>query len=917
MAVTWKEVAGSDRFKGLMDGDREKIRTAFFKDEVMAKLPKEQHQEAANQFYTRTQDDVMPPEAITPDDSIPEIMGSKGVGAFLVGMGAGMRDIYDGAKQVFAIGEEQLDKEREYFAQLKESEEYGGITTAGQITGFLAEPVGLLIPAAKGKSLFQVAKTGAITGAAFGAMGYVAEGQNRLTNTVLGGVMGGTLSPLFVGLGRGLSKSLDIGEARASTFLVNKLEDKVHQFQAAGASPSLAMKAAKRFYSLSDDDVMTAITKTERGKIKLAKNQMDASRIMESKLSNNFDPDSLSGKVKLAMANAATATGNKAGNILTPIASRISRISPKLGGSLRKMEFESHREIANAFKHVNPFTDSYKGLSKSVRESLKKPLLSGDFDTVKAILKEQRGGDKMIKEFDEVGKVLNRLYGKLRKVGYDIPKIENYWPRVVANPDGVTRIEHSIIQKEFDRMMKLKGRGLTIPEQRQAVKHLFSPGMQEKVWGKTSASLKQRKFHSIDEELMPHYADPIDALNHYIHQNIQDVSRRTFMSRHGYKGKPNLDGSDLEDSIEAVIVKQREQGIIDINDEATIVEALKARFGPGEKAPNQFIQFMKNSTYAVTLGNPISATTQFGDLVFAAHKNGIVNTVSTLFGKKLVKKEMLGLMDAVEELASDRNFMKKVADWSFKWGGFNRVDRLGKETFVNSALKKYNKLAKKNPDAIRKQWGEVFGIDETESLIRNLNNKELTDNVKLLLWNELSDVQPISLSEMPLKYLQHPDGRVLYTLKTFTVKQLDFMRKQIIDEYAAGNRAQAAVNAAKFSALFVAANSTVDAAKDVLKGKEINIEDHVVDNIWTLVGTNKYTYKEATQKGIGTAAIHFVAPPLNVFDDFTRGFNDPKRWWNLLPPYGKMIANWSKSDRDKYFEFTDMGKDFEGLGELK
>jgi len=56
--------------------------------------------------------------------------------------------------------------------------------------------------------------------------------------------------------------------------------------------------------------------------------------------------------------------------------------------------------------------------------------------------------------------------------------------------------------------------------------------------------------------------------------------------------------------------------------------------------------------------------------------------------------------------------------------------------------------------------------------------------------------------------------------------------------------------------------------------------------------------------------MEFVAPPINVYDDFTRGFDDPKRWWNLLPPYGKLIYNWNKSDSDKYFEFTDAGNDF-------
>ena len=921
MAVTWKEISRSDRFQNLMDGDREKVRTAFYKEKVEPQLTDDNREYGTSKFYDMTMDDVLPPEARTVEDNIPEILGSKGVGAFLVGMGAGMRDTYDGAKQIFNVGEEQLEKDKGYFKELEDSE-FGGTVLAGQITGFIAEPLGFIIPAAKGKSLFNVAKVGAAVGAGFGAVGYVDthRDQSRMGNVLMGAALGGTLSPAFVGVGRALSKTTQKAEVKMAGMVLDNLNDKVHQFQAAGASPSLAIRAAKRFYSLTDTDVTSAMMKVER-KLSLAKSQKDASRIMEGKLASNFDPAKTTEEVKASsllskipvvgegLAKGKEKTGKAFENILTPVASRISRISPKLGGSLRKMEFESHLKVAKSFEKVNPFSDSYKGLPSEVRDSLKRPLLSGDFKQVKEILKAQKNGDVILKQFDDVNKTLSGLYGELRKTGYKIPKLDNYWPRVVNDPDGVTKVEHSIIQREYDKLAKRKGRKITQDEKAGVVKHMFTPGMQERVWGQTSASLRKRKFNELDDKITQYYADPIDALNHYVHQNIQDVSRRNFMKKHGFNKEPKLDGSDLEESIQDIIVKMRDKGEIDINQEGEIIDILKARFGPGVQAPSQAVQFFKNSTYAVTLGNPLSAMTQFGDLAFSGYKYGAYNAITSMFGRKLVKKEALGLMDAIEEIAGDANRMKKVADWTFKWGGFNKVDRLGKETFVNASLKHYNSMVKKNPEQFVKQWSGVFG-EETGQLLNDVAAKKTTDNVKLMLWNELSDVQPISLSEMPLKYLQSPNGRVLYTLRTFTVKQLDFMRKQIVDEYKSGNRMGAMKNMAKFTTLFVAANSTVDAAKDFVKGKDIDIEDHIVDNVWTLAGLNKYTFKEAKSKGLGSAAIQFVAPPLNVYDDITRGFDDPKRWFNLMPPYGKLIHNWSKSESDKYYEFTDIGKGY-------
>ncbi len=98
---------------------------------------------------------------------------------------------------------------------------------------------------------------------------------------------------------------------------------------------------------------------------------------------------------------------------------------------------------------------------------------------------------------------------------------------------------------------------------------------------------------------------------------------------------------------------------------------------------------------------------------------------------------------------------------------------------------------------MQKKYGTVFG-NEFGGLISDLQNGKITDNVKYYLFSELSGVQPINLSQMPLKYLNMKGGRVLYALKSFTLKQLDLIRRTVIDEAAKGNFVKAGYNATRY-----------------------------------------------------------------------------------------------------------------------
>ena len=56
---------------------------------------------------------------------------------------------------------------------------------------------------------------------------------------------------------------------------------------------------------------------------------------------------------------------------------------------------------------------------------------------------------------------------------------------------------------------------------------------------------------------------------------------------------------------------------------------------------------------------------------------------------------------------------------------------------------------------------KVYG-DEIDAIVSDLKaGLTLSENVKLHMFNELADIQPIALSEMPEAYLTVPNGRSL------------------------------------------------------------------------------------------------------------------------------------------------------------
>jgi hypothetical protein len=252
--------------------------------------------------------------------------------------------------------------------------------------------------------------------------------------------------------------------------------------------------------------------------------------------------------------------------------------------------------------------------------------------------------------------------------------------------------------------------------------------------------------------------------------------------------------------------------------------------------------------------------------------NGLMPTIRSLLGKKAIRLSDLGLDSIISTEFGSVGRLARFLDNTFYWSGFKLIDKLGKETIVNAAYRKFTKMSKSanGVDSLRKRFGNMLGA-EFKSTIDDLRSGNITDNVKMMMFSELTNFQPVSLSEMPLKYLQNPNGRIFYALKSFTIKQLDVMRREIVQDFAKGNTKEASKKLLGYITIIPLSGATVQEVKDFIsRGNEITVDDIPDQYITSLVktmGSSRYVVENYIKEGKITPAIgEMVLPPVSLID---------------------------------------------------
>jgi hypothetical protein len=552
------------------------------------------------------------------------------------------------------------------------------------------------------------------------------------------------------------------------------------------------------------------------------------------------------------------------------VSTRLGNISQDILGRARRLEFNISTKNGEHIARIEPFL---KHLSQRIpthmREDVAMKLFNGEHAAVMKMLPPE-----MRKEFYEVKKVLEEFKDEFKDLGIDFHYIPNYFPRRVKDLDGL--LEHLGKQKAglFDEALNVyaKKNGIDnvnkIPEDiRTDILDQVIRGVFRKGDTAIMPNAKQRTISRItDPELLKYYDDPATSLSYYIQNSRNAIEKAKFFGRTGVS-KTSTGAVDTEKSIGHLIAKIAATGNLTPQQQRQLHSMLRSRFTQGEQAPNKFFSTGRDLGYMGTIGNPISALTQLGDIGVSLYRNGIAETIGSLFGKRDYTAMEMGIEHTIAHELQNERLTSKALNKLFTATGFRAVDNIGKSTLMTAAIKKNQKLVKtKAGEAkFRERWQGIFG-DDIDSVITDLKMGNKTENTKFLAFNELSDVQPISLLEMPQKYLDAPNGRVLYMLKSFTLKQIDLVRRDIVQEAAKGNVGTATKNAFLLASFLAAAGVPVGIVKDWLRGRDVDMSvegltDRAMWSVLGVFGMNQYVTDRYLARGDIMGALQNMATP--------------------------------------------------------
>lgn len=539
-----------------------------------------------------------------------------------------------------------------------------------------------------------------------------------------------------------------------------------------------------------------------------------------------------------------------------PVSTRLGNIHPKLKAIVRRYVFNMGLTTHNDKEVIQPFIEKVSDMEIGDYKEFDFALKNRDNKKIDELLAKY----KLEKEFQQIRSLLDGIYDQAQEVAIELGFIEDYFPRQVRRNKAGEYLAAMRGQPEWGDIQialhAIDPKGEMDEQEQAAFVNSFLRGYNNnKIKLTKPAFSKERAVDYVSPEFNKYYDDSMQTLINYINAARNSIETRKLFGK----------GEVVDDTIGHYVLGLMNEGIIKANQETELKKILKSVVEPsGTKG---VINAAKNVTYVYTMGSPISALTQLQDLAFSLAKNGYFRTgkglLKSLTGNQLLSKEDLGLENILQEFEGETRTAKAVR-LVFKYVGLSSFDNVGKETYIDAAYSRLKSINKKNSKEWNSLLKNIFG-EESAQVKKDLTSGEISENVKYLLFSELSDVQPISLAEMPVNYLRSGNGRIFYMLKTYTIKQIDIYRNEVYSKIRTGEPKQIAEglhNLIKLGMALMLMGMGTDALKDLVLGRPIDIDSLVTDNILKSLGFTKYQIYKSKEDGAIAAFFNSIVPPI-------------------------------------------------------
>lgn len=582
------------------------------------------------------------------------------------------------------------------------------------------------------------------------------------------------------------------------------------------------------------------------------------------------------------------------------LSTRLGNIDPSLRKAVRDFDMHEMTNVSENIKTAQPFLRSVDALPKEERATVERALLNNNPRSLEPYFQRN---PEMRKDYEAVRGMLDGFKDKLQALNRFGEGLTDYFPRLVKDVDGLLEALdvptrkglHALLLKEEAGMVKKEQRSLTDVERSIIIDNYL------KSTDRTSSRpgfARNRGVEEITPELQKFYETPRDSLMRYIGAATFDIEMAKFFGQDLKNVKRGGRAfTDVDSSIGAVVDRQIREGRMSADQANLLRQLLKARFVEGEQAPHPGMQHWRNLNNITLLGQFGSAATQLGDSMATIYHHGLQPTLAAvknkLTGDAHITPEEFGLANHISEELTSANLSGKALNKLFKISGFSLIDQFAKGLNLEAGFVKNRQLAQTPEGRIKlaQKWEKAYG-EEFPQLVEDFKNGRNTELTRSLQWAELADAQPISKSEMPQAYLQNPNGRILYQMKTYMLKQLDVARRDGYQKIREGweNKdpkvaAEGMKNLVAMATMLSLAQVPGDAVKDWLSGRPFDFAKvDYVENFLKNFGINRYSMEKLDKGKWAEVGLDAITPPVKHYQDLTT-----EKGVKYVPLVGRMI----------------------------
>ena len=607
---------------------------------------------------------------------------------------------------------------------------------------------------------------------------------------------------------------------------------------------------------------------------------------------------------------------NFARKYLFTVSSLLNSIHPRLKELIRRYYSSIQGEVLDYQKRVAPFFKKYRGIKNADDRKRLKQLLSYSPVRQEGVdpLIEKR--DALLRKYDlfndyqlEIRPVLNELYNRLQDEGIMVGFLEEYFPRSIKDLEKVKNRAGPELRDAFREFIKARNKRIEdargrieegnprsgdVELSKETTIQIGNPktaALEAQQWDQFTRGFnaqgrrnlpgnflsRSQELEIIPDNLLDAYEDPGAAMERYIYNAVTAIQSTRLM---GSKFANVPEGLKVPPASELGLLIQelRANGEISMEDADGTVPDIFAMILSPVQVENIYFQLARSFGYGTLLVEFTSTLSQLYDLPFIMLDNGIFGTAVAMFGPRLKGDDFgIDVNQVSVEFASDNRVLEKAVRLGLRASGFTKLDQVMKETNLTANYNRYRKLARgyfkdRNSANSKKFIAELismgYGEAEQRKLIAALKDDDRNSAyVRNLLLNKLAETQPLTKAEMALGIVNNPNLRFTVAMKSFMIKQLNFVKDRMINEFIDGVRTNNARKIKKASSdlallmtFLLLIGLPVDALKDFLAGRLGYMSDYLFNGVFRIAGISRYTTYQARKEGVGQAAFDYVTP---------------------------------------------------------